>query len=193
VKTRLQPLGVAILALVLQSIIGAQEPGSPKPPTQKPATVATTPGGTSLPLRLQLVISKYQGDKKISSLPYSLSLNATGRASLRMGADVPYATNQITDGKSIPSYTYRSVGISIDGTVTVIEGGIHRVDLTVIDDSIDSQIKTPPSSSLAPVFRNFRTTGSVLLKDGQTTQLTTAADPISGEVMRVDVTLASVR
>ena len=29
-----------------------------------------------VPLRLQVVISKYQGDKKISSLPYTLSLNS---------------------------------------------------------------------------------------------------------------------
>jgi hypothetical protein len=29
----------------------------------------------------------------------------------------------------------------------------------------------------------------VILKDGQTTHVTSAADPISGETMRVDVTL----
>jgi hypothetical protein len=33
----------------------------------------------------------------------------------------------------------------------------------------------------------------MVLKDGQTTQLTTAADPISGDVMRVDVTLTVVK
>ncbi len=32
-----------------------------------------------------------------------------------------------------------------------------------------------------------------MLREGQTTQLTTAADPITGEIMRVDVTLTVVK
>ncbi len=32
-----------------------------------------------------------------------------------------------------------------------------------------------------------------MLRDGQTTQLTTAADPITGEIMRVDVTLTVIK
>jgi hypothetical protein len=40
---------------------------------------------------VQIVISRFQGERKISSLPYTLSVNAnagTNRASLRMGAQV---------------------------------------------------------------------------------------------------------
>ena len=40
-----------------------------------------------------------------------------------------------------------------------------------------------------PSFRSFRTSFSVMLRDGQTTQHTSATDPVTGEVIRIDVTL----
>jgi hypothetical protein len=45
-----------------------------------------------------------------------------------------------------------------------------------------------------PVMRTFRSRNNrVRLKDGQTRQLTTAVDRISGEMVRVDVTLTVVK
>ncbi len=43
----------------------------------------------SAPLQVQVVISRYQGDKKVSTLPYSLSVEPGRKTSLRMGAEVP--------------------------------------------------------------------------------------------------------
>ena len=40
-----------------------------------------------------------------------------------------------------------------------------------------------------PVIRSFRASNNVVLKDGQTRQFTAAADRITGEVVKVDVTL----
>ena len=44
-----------------------------------------------IPLQVQVVISKYQGEKKIASAPYVLSVNANDNslARLRVGAEVP--------------------------------------------------------------------------------------------------------
>lgn len=192
----LQTLSVALIALTLPLTIRAQEPSpTPKPVVEKPAGAAVKSGIT--PTRLQFVISRYQGEKKISSVPYSLSVNIGGpRAGLRMGAQVPYATTQATDGGKIPSYSYKDVGIGIDVTnQTYIEPGLYRFDIIVEDTSISSnnQVQGAPAISAVPVFRTFRTNTSILVKDGQTTQLTTAADPISGEVMRVDVTFSLVK
>ena len=76
----------------------------------------------STQLRVQVVLSKYQGDKKISSLPYTLSVNSErgSRASLRMGAQVPIVAstqNLSSDGKSVTplqTVNYRDVGTNID-------------------------------------------------------------------------------
>jgi len=197
VRTQLHALGLVVIALALQPLTRAQEPApATKSVAEKPAAPAVAKGDFLLPVRLQFVIAKYQGEKKTSSLPYSLALNTNGaRASLRMGATVPVATTQVTDGKSTPSFNYRDIGVSIDGSATLVEAGLYRVEVVVDDSSIYSsnQVQGAPAISGVPVFRHFRTNNSVLLRDGQNTQLTTAADPISGEVMRVDVTLTVLK
>jgi hypothetical protein len=45
----------------------------------------------------------------------------------------------------------------------------------------------------APWFQSFRTNQTMILKDGQTTQYTTAADNVSGEVVKIDMTLTVVK
>jgi hypothetical protein len=193
VRQQLHAFGIIVVALALSGRPSAQDPASaqkPSPPA-KPAAAASTPAGLYVPIRLQFVIAKYEGEKKISSLPYSISLNANGpRVSLRMGVQVPIANTQVTEGKTSRSFSYRDVGVSIDSNATShMDTGQFRVDIVVEDSSISSN--TPGQDS--PVFRHFRTSNTVLLKDGQTSQLTTAADPISGEMMRVDVTLNVVK
>jgi hypothetical protein len=195
VKLHLYAIPV-LLSMTLGPAVFAQEPApAPKPATDKPAAVpppAAQPRGPVVPLKLNVVVSKYQNDKKLSSLPYSISVNSNNsRVSMRMGAQVPYATSNVSEGKPVPGYSYRDVGVRIDAQASVYEPGLYRVDLTVEDTSIStsSQVQGAPSISGVPIFKNFSAFNTVMLKDGQTTQLTTAADPISGETMRVDVTL----
>ena len=71
----------------------------------------------------------------------------------------------------------------------MVEPGLYKMDINVSDTSVSSssQIQGAPAITGVPMFRNFSTGGTVMLRDGQTTQLTTAGDPITGEIMRVDV------
>jgi hypothetical protein len=111
-----------------------------------------------------------------------------------MGADLPYSTSP--DGAKTPSYAFRTVGVAIDVTGQLIVGpGLYKMDISVSDSSVASsnQVQGSPTVTGAPLFRNFNTNGTVLLKDGQTTQLATVADPITGETMRVDVTITVVK
>src|SRR5213595_735177 len=72
------------------------------------------------PLRIQVVISEYDGEKKISSLPYTLLINAESprgqKASIRMGLKVPVAT-------SANQFQYLDVGSNLDGWAGKIEDG----------------------------------------------------------------------
>ena len=196
----LYPLSLLLVAVTATLPVRAQEPApAPKPTAEKPATTpqaAQQPRGPIVPLKLNVVVSKYMNDKKLSSLPYSISVNSNNnRVSMRMGAQVPYSTSTVSEGKPVPGYSYRDVGVRIDATASIYEPGIYRVDLTVEDTSISTsnQVQGAPSISGVPIFKNFSAFNTVMLKDGQTTQLTTAADPISGETMRVDVTLTVVK
>ena len=102
------------------------------------------------------------------------------------------------DGKSTPisSYTYRGVGTNIDCGATFDEAvpGIFQLALTVSDSSLG--LDTAKRSGVmpdVPSFRNFNSSFTALLRDGQTMQYTSATDPVSGEVMKIDVTAAVMK
>ena len=186
----------AVLIAVLASPGRAAEPNAQAAPN-KPA-----PSMASTTLKVQLVLARYQGEKKVSSLPYTILVSTdernrnTGRGSLRLGSQVPITmmSRQSGDASSpvVPTVQYRDVGTSIDCTITALEDGRYRVDLSIEDSSIDTTTGSGASST-HPAFRSFRVSDSVLLRDGQSTQSSTATDKVGGEVWKVDVTLTAVR
>jgi hypothetical protein len=151
-----------------------------------------------IPLDVEVVISRYQGDKKISSLPYFLAINAGERAQptkLRMGANVPVPSTTFApasgDSKASPlvSYNYQSVGTNIDCSARPLGNGRFVVDVRVEERSVVQQQSDSAVSGGAPVIRNFEAQNNLVLRDGQTRQFTAAADRVTGEVVKVDVTL----
>ena len=166
-----------------------------------------------VPLRVQLVISRMQGEKKLSSMPYTLSVNASpdanrpGVANLRMGAKIPIVVTTFSpmkvegrDVKDLPtggtpvSYNYQDVGTSIDCYATAIDGGRYRLQLTIDDTSVyGDEPGKRTSEPQTPSFRSFKASDSMILKDGQTSQFTAAVDKVSGEMTRVEVTLTVLK
>ncbi|HLQ78862.1 MAG TPA: hypothetical protein VK210_16005 [Terriglobia bacterium] len=149
--------------------------------------LAQQPTGDKIPVKIQIVISRYDGDRKISSLPFTLLATANGgnNCSLRIGAQVPVPT---TAG----AYTYQSVGTDIDCRIAT-EAGRYKLDLTINDKSvIEARTTTPAAASAAqsaPSFRSFTYNNSISMKEGETKQFVSAADKSNGEAVKVDVTL----
>jgi Flp pilus assembly secretin CpaC len=193
VRNNILALSVLIALSNAQGVI-AQAPSTAKPDTPKPET-ARPPSqrADTTAARLIITISRYQGDKKISSLPYSLAIGIPGaRVDFNMGAQVPYAVSQPSDATKTPAYSYRNVGIQIRVSgQTIVEPGQYKMEINVEDSNLSSssQIQGAPTVAGVPIFRTFNTGGTLVLRDGQVSQLTAAADPITGETMRVDVTL----
>ena len=187
-----------VSAIVVATVVPA---GAQRPTTMSPVENRQRASGEQIPLRVQLVVSRYQGEKKLSSTPYTLSVvaNDNDTTSMRMGVDVPVPRTIIKEEGASPqtSYSYRSVGTNIDCQARTLEGGLFKLDLGVSDTSVfvpDKQGNAVSTSvSGVPAFRSFTSTFNVVLKDGQTTQHTAATDPVSGEVLRVDVTLTVLR
>src|SRR5262245_43476290 len=135
-------LTAALLLLIAPAFAAAQPPAPPAAPAPvvrpapaaPPAPVAApvvapphgagpSPGGPLIPLKVQIVVSRYDGDKKISSLPYVLSVNANDRmpSVLRMNAQVPLPQMTMPDLGPGPSpfaapITYKEIGTAIDCT-----------------------------------------------------------------------------
>lgn len=156
-----------------------------------------------IPLSVEVVVTRYQGEKKISSLPYTLAVNANDNAlapggvcQLRMGTQVPVPAAMVTkDGASERSFAYRDIGTNIDCSARSIEDSNFQLRLTVEDTSVyaNTQDTATPRVDQMPLFRSFRSTNTLVLRDGQTRDFSAAADRVSGEVVRIAVTLRVVK
>ena len=149
-----------------------------------------------IPLSIDVVVSRYQGEKKISSLPYVLAVNTNdntlgGDCQLRMGAQVPVPTGNSGKDGPVQSFTYRDIGTNIDCSARTVEEGVFQLRLNIEDTSVYTNVqeRATPTVGEMPVFRTFRSTNTLVLRDGQTRDFTAAADRVNGEVIRIAVTL----
>lgn len=148
-----------------------------------------------IPVDVEVTVSRYQGDKKVSSLPYFLAVNANGEASLRMGARVPVPNAVWPQGNVPPvapvAYNYQDIGTDIDATVRPRGEGRFMVRVKVEERSVVQPPASPAAGTVsgAPVIRSFAAQNELILRDGQTRQFTAAADRVTGEIVKVDVTL----
>ena len=197
---------VALLALALGGAVLAQEePATPKAggiEAAKPEKATFTPT-----LRIQLVISRFQGEKRTGSLPYAFTATVGGeRVRMRMGVDTPVPVFMPTvpgdRATNVPSsYQYKNVGTNIDCLAREVGGGRYRLNVTVENSSALSLEKGPgsnePESELSkahvPLFRRFETSLDLVLHDGQTIQTVASTDPVTGEVVKIDVTMNVVK
>jgi hypothetical protein len=89
---------------------------------------------------------------------------------------------------------YKDIGTNIDCDAQMLDDGRVRIQVIIDDGSVypDEHGKEPDTIG-RPSFRSFRATDSIVLKDGATGQLTAATDTISGETVKIDVTLTVVK
>jgi Flp pilus assembly secretin CpaC len=185
-------IGTAVLAVAGIAFVADRPALTAPSPQEKPAAAPAPP---AVPLRISVVISRFQGEKRVSNLPFTLTLNSGDRTSLRMGADVPVPQAAVKDGTTLSSYSYRGVGTQIDANAaSILDDGRVRLSLTVNDSqvSIEDSPSAGPMRGL-PRFQNFTSTATLLLRDGQTMQYTAATDKVTGEVVRVEVMLTVVK
>ena len=137
-------------------------------------------------------------------MPYVMAVNANGeRGSLNMGAEVAipnstFAPSDPSKPQPIVSFNYRPIGTAIIcGAITTAEEGRFELNISVDDSSVylkeDSVAASPAAVSNMPAFRSFKSRNTLLLRDGQTRQYTAATDRVSGETIRIDVTLKVVK
>jgi hypothetical protein len=200
---KLLPLAAAAAMAALPS--QAQEKPKPEPANEtKDAAEPRGPHGT--PLRVQIVISRFEGDRKIGSLPYSFVVTTGGdRARMRMGVDtpVPVAKAASEDGKPITtSFQYRTVGTNIDCAARDRGDGRYQLNIGIENSSALAFQKGPsdaasghPSDAIpgSPLFRSFSTNLDPWMRDGQSLQTIAATDPVSSEVVKIEVTLNVIR
>lgn len=142
------------------------------------------------PVQLQVVISRTRGEKKISSMPYLLSVKPPDRfgAQVRVGSQVPISTT--VDGKQ--TVIFRDIGTSVDAQVMPLQDGRYSVTLNIDETAVYGDTQEPFKLTVVtpvPVTRMYRSSNTLHMRDGETSQFTAGTDPMTGDTVRVDVTL----
>jgi hypothetical protein len=150
-----------------------------------------------IPVKVQIVFTEQEGEKKISSVPYSFTAIASELGpyegtSIRHGVRIPIETE--TDGKE-HKITYLDIGTNIDCRILVEEDGRFHFSLTLDRSALyPSNAASDEKQDISrangqPFVRTFRTNENMILKDGQTTETVLSTDPLSGHTLRVTVTI----
>ncbi len=185
--------GAALFVGLSGGVAYAQLPeGAPGPPEAvQMVPAAPSPRAGEIQLSLTITVARYQGDKKVSSVPNVLSVVANSglRASVRMGSQVPVAT-RMGDGP-VAAYSYKDVGLNIDAVGRSSGDNRFRLDLTIADSSVAED--TTGKAGAQPVFRSFLANESILLRDGQTIEFTAATDKLTGEVTKITAALVVLK
>jgi hypothetical protein len=154
---------------------------------------------------VQVLFSEFDGEKKISSLPYTFLVNADDNsgppAALRMGLRVPVATGSRPGADAPVQWQYVDMGTNLDGWAEKTSDGRFVLRLGVEKSSAYSPGSGEKPASVAgrevnnaqPVIQSFRTQIHLVMRDGQTIQSTVSTDPVTGHVLKVDVTLNVVK
>ncbi len=205
---------IAVAAAVALGLVAArgaaqESPQPARPEAAKPEADAQkverrtsqdlrcTPGAA---LRVQLVITRLQGEKKQASLPYTFVVSArpsqtcpVSRVRMRMGVDTPVPTMMVDDKGAMTGrqVQYKTVGTNIDCSADDLGDGRYKLLLGVENSSALPGDKGA-AGGLAeyPLFRKFEITLDPILRDGQKAETVTSTDPVSGEVVKIDVSLS---
>jgi len=222
---------VSLLSLVVVMLIPvpgtAQE--KPKPPeapvapegarageaakADKPAAApAPIRGSRPGQLRVQVVLTRTQGERKISSAPYSFLVSTDAQSNQRwstkvkMGVEIPVPVAQIPapdSGKSgaFTSFQYRNVGTNIDCGAQALGDGLYQLRLNIENSSVYQGPESRASGASAenpiapdrPLFRSFWVDMNTIVRDGESVQTVASSDPVTGEVVKIEVTVNAVK
>jgi hypothetical protein len=181
---------------------------------QQAPAVAAKPAAIPMKLlRLQFTFTDYDGDRKIGSLPYTLHIGAyddpnrkPGQSEnnevtkMKFGLRVPVATGAAAGGEDL-QFQYIDVGTNLYCRVEDVRDGVYTIDITA-----ERSMATGPTADALvhkglalesagtslgsePVIQQFNVESPVMLRDGQTITSMVGTDPISGHVVKMEVTL----
>lgn len=201
---------VFVLALSAATLGSGASMAQQAPPPLGPGTPVPT-----TQLRLGVEISRFEGERKVATIPNTFLLAAYPRdipanrhpkSELRMGVEVPIPVTTFPavsgeDGAIAPatSFQYRNVGTNIVCRAREIGGGVFEVFLVLETSTVygGADVEEAAYEAQAPggrtMFRTFNVSFRPLLRDGESAETLASADPVSGEVVKVQVSLDVVK
>jgi hypothetical protein len=152
------------------------------------------------PLKVQIVFTEVEGDKKVKSMPYTMvfaNANSVGHApdiaKLRVGSRVPLYTGKDS------GLQYIDVGTNLDCRAERLEDGRYSLRLSLERSWVQADVQIPvaestptggtPGQFKEPVIGQYKIDAVMIAREGQPVESTMATDPITGRTLKIDVTL----
>lgn len=170
---------VAILAAVGASAV-AQEPKD-----AKPAAVEENAGPN---LRVRFLETRQKGGKTTAGKPSILLLNPGGEAArVFVGTQVALRTSD----KGASTVIFKNAGVSAEVSAQARADGRYRLEASFEESSMlaGSGADTPSSNGGNPILQVVKGRSVLVLREGETVPFASAVDPVTGEVVRVDVAI----
>lgn len=150
-------------------------------------------------LRIDVVMSRYDGDRLLNEAPYSFLVSADGKKTeVKMGVEVPIAvTRYAAQGEGpdgpITSFQYRNVGTNLRCSAVRRAGGYYQLELLAEASSIpgDPSAGNGPTAVATdkPRFSTMNVSLAPVLRGGQSVDVATSTHPVTGESFRIKVKL----
>jgi len=154
----------------------AQEPGAERAPGKR--------------LRLELRETRERDGARTASRTSSLALHAdAGPARLFVGAQLVVTVNE----REATTNILRNAGTTLDVKVAGRPDGAYEVDVR-FEESRRRRLGEPandPVTGRNPVLQVVKGESRVTLREGQTLPLATAVDPVTGELVRMELGLTA--
>lgn len=183
----MKPSAIKLLTACLAGLLIASAAAAQQKPQQESTRY--------IPLKLEILLTEFDGAKKVSSLPYTLSVTAAteqgpsvrSATHLRLGVRVPISVQK-------DQVQYQDVGTDIDCWAFALPDGTYQLNLAVDRSSVylagdKTGAEETPIANGTPAIRSFRVSSTLVLRDGQSDESMVASDPLSGHILRVAVTL----
>lgn len=154
------------------------------------------------PLKIQIVFTEMDGDKKVKSMPYTMIFASNDGhdpnvAKLRVGSRVPLYTGKDS------GLQYIDVGTNLDCRAEKLDEGRYRLRLSLERSWVQADVQIPveqstptggsPGQFKEPVIGQYKIDAVMIAHVGQALDTTTATDPITGHILKIDVSLTAIK
>jgi hypothetical protein len=171
-------VGAALLAAGVSARGQEAKPGEPEPAPGKRLVV-------------QLQETRQRGESTTSSRPSRVLLHADGgQAYLFVGTQAPMTLNE----SSVPTTQFKNVGLTASIGVKSLADGRYAVEAE-FEASQRRRLPTSPGDAPVtggnPILQTVKSRSRLTLREGETVPFASAVDPVSGDVVNIDLTLSA--
>ena len=176
-------IGICVWAVLLAAAPGveAQDAPAKAPEEYKP------PGKRLL---VRFVETRLRGESTTATRPCTVALHAdAGRARVFVGTQAAITVAE----KNAPANMFKSAGVEARVGVTTLPDGRYRLDARFEESSVLAANAGTDATTAGgnPILQVVKGQSQVTLREGETVPFVNAVDPVTGEVVRVDLTVTA--